>query len=348
MRENRATSLSLLVPLVFLMACSKAKESVQTFELKKSAEILEFHGNEAIQRFSNIDDICIDNADNLYVADSGWNKILKFNKNYELVTIFGEQGQGPGEFIAEPRSNPLRISFGNDRILYLLAPLSREILMFSTEGQYLGGTKLSYQFCDHPCANARGEIFLISRDPNYVVFAYDKNRVMLRRLVKRNEYVIPLDIKGEYIDDILVKKVLTNKDELVVCLNYSQRILHFDEKGSLVNSFTVDNAALKADLQKRKELLSPRSFIAPFELGLDSHGIIYLFYANSTIGRDEVYRYSLDGRPVDILRIPEYTTRTNCITSSGDILISNEKNGEFKIEVYKMIRPAKGYHHEER
>jgi hypothetical protein len=346
MKKTRHASLSFLLTLVFLIACSKAKEVVQIIELKKSAEILEFQGNGGHHKFGSIDDICIDDADNLYVADSGWNKILKFNKNYELIAIFGEQGQGPGEFLAEPKANPMRISFGNDRILYLLAPLSRQVLRFSTEGQYLGETRLRYQFCDSPRVNANGDVFLISRDPKYVIAVYDKNRALHKKLIKRDKHVLPSNVKSEYIDDILVKKALTNKGDLVVCLNYSQRILHFDKEGRLVNSFRVDNRSLRADLQKRRKSLPPRSFVVPFELGLDSHGIVYLFYANSTIGRDEVYRYGLDGRPIDILRIPAYTTRTNCINSSGDIMISNETNGEFKIEVYKLMSSLKGDHYE--
>lgn len=69
--------------------------------------------------FWHIDDLCCDDENNLYVADSGWNKIFKFNPGGRYLGSFGREGQGPGEFLAQPGRFPLRISFGNDGNIYV-------------------------------------------------------------------------------------------------------------------------------------------------------------------------------------------------------------------------------------
>lgn len=42
--------------------------------------------------FWHIDDLCCDDEGNLYVADSGWNKIFKFSPEGKFLGSFGRKG----------------------------------------------------------------------------------------------------------------------------------------------------------------------------------------------------------------------------------------------------------------
>lgn len=73
-------------------------------ELKKIGEIGPIVSKEENLYFWSISDICCDKEGNLYVADSGWNKIFKFNSEGKFLLSFGREGQGPGEFVAQPNA----------------------------------------------------------------------------------------------------------------------------------------------------------------------------------------------------------------------------------------------------
>ena len=61
--------------------------------LKKIAEIKETFPSNKDNYFWNICDLCCDKMGNLYVADSGWNKIFKFDSDFKFVISIGKEGQ---------------------------------------------------------------------------------------------------------------------------------------------------------------------------------------------------------------------------------------------------------------
>jgi len=105
--------------------------------LKKINEITEFHSNDGINFFLYIDSLCCDEDNNLYVADSGWNKIFKFNADGQYLVSFGREGQGPGEFLARPGRYPLKISVGNDSNIYITDSKSERLSIFTDVGSYI-------------------------------------------------------------------------------------------------------------------------------------------------------------------------------------------------------------------
>ena len=59
-------------------------------QLKKIGEINETFPDTEDNYFWCICDLCCDKKGNLYVADSGWNKIFKFDSDYKFVISAGK------------------------------------------------------------------------------------------------------------------------------------------------------------------------------------------------------------------------------------------------------------------
>jgi hypothetical protein len=114
--------LAITVLIAMIVNCAK-KEEVKTYEqtVENGITITSNNGIPADSTFKvvlkEVGFIDIENEDdlekrigyarsfdfdkdgNLYILDAKNSKIQKFDKNYNLISIFGGQGQGPGEFV---------------------------------------------------------------------------------------------------------------------------------------------------------------------------------------------------------------------------------------------------------
>lgn len=129
----------LFVTLVLNYRCKPSEENLDHIQnegriqsFKKTGEIAEGFSEGESNSFLSINSICSDEKNNLYVADSGWNRIFKFDSNGHSITSFGREGQGPGEFLGDGKPFQLRMSFGNDGNLYILDLGASRINVFSS------------------------------------------------------------------------------------------------------------------------------------------------------------------------------------------------------------------------
>jgi hypothetical protein len=343
-------SFLLLLELQFLTCnpvyANKEKKSDVVFRvLKKKGEIREDFTVGESNYFWHIDSICLDNDDNLYIADSGWNKIFKFDSDGKFITSFGQEGQGPGEFLASPRGNGLNITFGNDGNIYVVDKGNQRLSIFSKEGKYIKQFNFPRYLYDSATVNSKGDIYLISQSGEKVIDCYDKNYKLKKRFLDvalHFEFPIlqlPQQTRKyiqetKYISDKYIKKMITRKDHIIILSNYSLKILHFSENNELIKSFSIDNEIFIEDFKKRlSDAHSRERFILPFELYIDNKENIYLSYLNGSSKRREIYRYKLNGEFVDILRFPDVGGILFCIDSSGKIFVVVEKT---VIEIYEI------------
>jgi hypothetical protein len=270
----------------------------------------------------------IDDEDNLYVADSGWNRIFKFDPEGKYVTSFGREGQGPGEFLGD-RSHPLKISFGNDGNIYTTDSGNQRLTIFSKAGDVKKIFRIPAYLYDAAVVNSKGDIYLISKSRSKVIDCYDDRFRLKKRFLDIGFHLeFPLykppwkkEI-GMYITDKTIKKMIAKTDHIIVLSNYSYRVFHFDASNKAVDDFVIDHELLMDDLKDRlKKSISRNKFIFPFKACLDNSDNICLFYYNSSMEIHESYRYKInDGRFVDILRFPYRTNNSHyCIDSSGNI-----------------------------
>jgi|Deesub1362B_J571_1020462.scaffolds.fasta_scaffold00181_50 sugar lactone lactonase YvrE len=72
----------------------------------------------------------VDSAGNIYIVDSGNERIQKFDKNGKYIKTIGRKGQGPGEF-----DSPTSIFIDVEDNIYIKD--GREIEIFDKNGNFI-------------------------------------------------------------------------------------------------------------------------------------------------------------------------------------------------------------------
>ena len=347
--KERLSYFVLIISLVSYYCSSNSNQNSERniYSLSKIGEIKDNFSNGDANYFWHIDEICSDNENNMYIADSGWNKIFRFSSEGKYLFSFGEEGQGPGEFLASPRRSPLKVHFGNNSYVYISDQANQKISVFSKEGGLESQLFISYPIYDNALVNSKGEIYLFSNNEEKAINYFGNDMKIkesfldIQRLFKYPLYKPKKRWSAsELIDDIKIKKLITKRNHLIVISNISLRVFHFDEKNKLLDDFMVNNITFLSDFKKRlKKAVARNSFIAPFNACLDWDDNICLCYYNSSIDKDEIYRYKINGDFLDILRFPEKTTRIFCINGSRNLYAAIDNT---KIGIYKILKSSKG------
>lgn len=328
------------------VSCSQQREKVSKGKIKikyfiKIGEIGGNFRNEELNHFLHIDDICCDENNNLYVVDSGWNKIFKFNSQCQYITSFGSEGQGPGEIMGSPNRASLKISYGNDKNIYIVDSEDRRLSTFTPNGNFIKSFKLEGANRDKATVNSKGDIYLLSNRGQKVIDCYDKNLHLKESFLNiESHFKFPIyKPKIEIKENMgsFFKKVITKDDHLIGLSNFSLTAFHFNEENKLLNKFKIDNKIFKKDFKKRLKLALNRdrtSFISPFKLFLDNRENLCIIYYNSSIENWDIYRYRTDSNIIDILRYLEENIISVCADRTGNFyaIMSNKNTiGKFKI-----------------
>jgi hypothetical protein len=316
----------------------------QIVNLRKIGEIGESFSKEENGYFWRISDICCDRKGNLYVADSGWNRITKFNSSKGAVLSFGRAGQGPGEFLSDSGSTSLKISCGNDEKIYVTDPSNARAAVFAEDGKYLRAIPLQIRY-DRAVANKGGDVYLLGKGLPQTICCFGANLKQKACFLDRAvHFQFPLEkpknkiVAAELSDQDLQKRI-TRKDELVVLSNYALKAFIFGRENKLEKEFAIKETGLLDDIKTRLiDILrkSERGFLDPFNLILDQSDNLCLLYFNRKSRRNEMYRYSLDGRLLDISIFPERINMIGCVANDGRIyaVMKADKIGIFEISDY--------------
>ncbi len=342
--------LILLIFLCILVIIIYSQENeYRIYSFKKVGEIKEGFSSEESNYFWRIDDLCCDDENNLYVADRGWSKIFKFDPNGQFIMSFGREGQGPGEF----GGRGLGISLGNEGNIYVFDRGNFRLSVFSKKGEFVKSFSLPQYLYDKAQVNSEGDIYLISISGEKAIDCYDKNFKLknsfldierhfyypfLKPNFKRRTSSAPrIDIPRR-ITEYDLNKVITKKDHLIALSNNSLTVFHFDEENKLVNEFKMENRIFLDDFKKRlKSAVERGGFIAPFRMFLDEKENLCFLYYNSTLPfKWEVYRYSIDGTFLDILRFSEKISHPIYVDSFGNFYTTKEEDTE--IGIYRIDR----------
>lgn len=321
-------------------------DEIKIITFKRIGEITEGFTEGEENYFWHIDDMCCDDENNLYVADSGWNKIFKFNAKGEFVLSFGRKGQGPGEFYGRG----LRISFGNDGNIYVFDPGNFRLTAFSKKGKFVKSFSLPEYLYDRAQVNSKGDIYLVSTSGEKVIDCFDKNFKLKNSFLDIEHHFkypffkppsfAPRKEISRRISDGDLNKVITKKDHLIAFSNNSLTVFHFDENNKLINEFRIENRIFIDDFKKRlKSAVETAGFIEPFEVFLDENENLCFNYWNSTLPfKWEVYRYRIDGTFLDIVRFSEKILPPIYTDSLGNFYATIEERteiGMYRIEKQK-------------
>ncbi len=327
-------------------------------KIQKTGEIKEiFEPDNEINFFWKITGICCDQEDRIYVADSGWNKIFKFNSTGKCILSFGREGAGPGEFLGSAKGRNLRISAGNDGNIYVLDYGSWRMSVHSQNGVFIKQFKLHPYTSDTPVVNSKGEIYLLSNRGIRVVDHYDSNFNFKESLLDfeahlQFPYWKPQGLIGSRrTNEREVIKLITKDDNLVIVSNFSLRVFVFDQNNQKKNEFKIEEKTFIDDFKERLNRLKdensrlhqqPRKysrgdsfiFTVPFYAFLDGDDNLCLNYLRSDKSR-VIYRYKIDGTFMGIWLLPKDASQIKCTDSLNHLFGPREFNtsiGIYSIE----------------
>lgn len=309
----------------------------------KIGEIKDGFCEEEYNYFGKITSICVDEDDNIYVADSELHKIFIFNSEREYIDSFGIQGQGPGEFLGT-----LRISIGNDGKLYVTDDGNWRLLVFSTEGKLITQFPIRDFLRDKPIINSKGEIYLLSPSRLKVIDIFDKDIKLKKSLLEMNYHLdfpfisptkkmLPAVLQPSISN---VKKLLTKDDRLIVIFNNTQIVILLDNDHLLAKKFKIDHPRFIKDYKFRlNESILKGGWLDCFGSAFfDSDGNICLCYYNASLNSPEVYRYRKNGTFVDALRVKDINVITNRLfvvcDKKGNLFSINQDLA--KIIIYRL------------
>jgi len=325
-------------------------EKIEDISIIHLTKIKEFEANFSYDNeiiFGKIDSFCFDAENNVYIADSGWNKIFKFGQDGNYMTSFGQEGQGPGEFMGDPRGNPLKISFGNDGNFYVYDLGNTRLSFFSKNFEFIKSyiMPLKTRIIDTPVVSSTGDIYLVARIENKLIHKLDNNaKLKSSFLDSEDHFKFPFHKPAAsplFVGEFDLRKAITRQDHIIAVSNYSLTVFHFNDKDELINKFNVNNKLFMKDFSERIKLLNKNKkkkegTILPFYLFLDQSEKICLCYPNGSIDNFEIYRYKKDGVLQDVLRFPERVITPIECDHLGNIYARKREGNEMTIGKYQI------------
>lgn len=335
-KKDRIVICSFVV--MILLVCEAVKSQDIPMDLSMVNEIGPNFSKGGDEYFWRISDLSVDDEGNIYVADSGWNRIFKFNSDGAYIMSFGSEGQGPGEFLADPISNTLKLSFGRDGFIYVTDPGNGRFSVFSKDGEFVRSVKTDI-LSDDVVANSKGNIYLLQNRGPRLICCYTKERIRISCILDRQEHFEYPILKPKNpiydIDGSNLQKAITYDDKLVILSNYALKVFVYDQSHEKVSEFSIENQRLVQDISERLRTVMKRNengFLIPFTIAIDDESLC-LCYFNWTDQANELYRYSLEGELVSISRFP-IKIRMNCVVNlRGRVFaaIGSDRIGVFKV-----------------
>jgi hypothetical protein len=258
---------------------------------------------------------------------------------------FGQTGQGPGDFMGEPHTKPLRISFGRDKKIYVLDSGNQRISVFSKEGRFLGLRRIERLVNDSPAINSKGDLFIISKGGKHVVDCIDSDGRTKEEILDYDEFyryrffAEPKEFP-RLVNDVKLLKAIGPDDHLYILSNLRLEVYHYDGNCRFVNKFLVRNDRLLNDFQTRLQAsIAKRRYTQAFlNITVDnSNKLLCLIYFNGTTKKPEIYRYRKDGLLHDILLIPDENSRLFSMdTVENFYAVFNTESGTDTISIYNI------------
>jgi hypothetical protein len=339
---------AVVIAALLAYCCGRNIGESRTIPIYRLEEISEYSANISASLttgFSKCDSVCLDGEGYLFVADSGWNKIFKFGPAGRFAASYGEQGQGPGEFMGNPRSAPLKMSLGNDGKFYVYDPGNDRLSMFDSSFRFVRSRKMPFaaRVLDSAAVNGQGDIYFVSNVEGRLIHRFDKDLSRKNSFLDAKEHFsFPFRTPARFADspfvaDFHLRKAVMRDGTLVAVSNYALKAFVFDQADRLVRRFMIENRIFIKDFQERLSALATKKdegWIVPFHLIVDRFDMICLFYANESVRKYEIYKYDKNGTLVCILRFPDAVRPPFGCDEAGAFYACKIEDGEIRISKY--------------
>jgi len=217
-------------------------------------------------------DVLADVSGNIYVLDSGNNRIQKFDEDGNYLLTIGRKGQGPGEILnsqdieLDSHSNIIVFDMGNNRIT-----------KFDSKGNLIFSFNLKF----------RPSFGVLDSEDNFYVYCH-YNGKLIHKFNSQGQYLFSFmdEIKSEkkrieaYINR-LGKIVITQNDKILLVLTYPYTIYIYSSKGELLEKIITTVPYAQPPYIAPSTAIIPNAEITNFYIiGLDISPQGYIYCRN--------------------------------------------------------------------
>ncbi len=233
--------------------------------------------------------IAVDSFDNIYVTDTGNNRIQKFDSDGNFILKFGGEGGGNGQF-----EEPLGVAVDSDDNIYVGDSGNNRIQKFDSNGNFIltfgtgGGGNGQFEAPTGVAISSTDDVYVVDSGNNRIQ-VFDSNGSFLLKFgsegTDRGQFQEPVGIALDTVDNVYVADAGNN------------RILKFNSIGGFLVmwGFGVKNGSdnFQTCMNKCEEGISGNGegqFNLP--LGIDSTGKIHV--GDSGNDRIQVFRIDVE------------------------------------------------------
>lgn len=184
--------------------------------------------------------VALDSAGNIYVLDTGNNRIQKFTRDGKYLATIGRFGQGPGEF-----NYPAWLDIDGVGNLYVTDPFNERVQVLKPDGSDLRTIKFSDGRIGNIFVRTDGKLVMGQATISFRFLTPDEKKPAgLPKLVKildaegrlLCEFGEMLDMKEELLTNTVNQFVLTvdEKDHIYLAFPYQNRIEKYSPDGKLL------------------------------------------------------------------------------------------------------------------
>ncbi|MEW6455836.1 MAG: NHL repeat-containing protein [Acidobacteriota bacterium] len=176
-------------------------------------------------------DVIADERGNIYVLDSGNNRIQKFDKNGNYLLTIGKKGQGPGEIL-----NSQDIEFDSKGNILVFDKGNNRITKFDSQGKLIDSFNLKFQ----------PSFGVLDSDDN--IYVYERyNGKLIHKFNSQGEHLFSfldeIKIEQKRIEphlNYLGRIVTTEDDKIFLVLIYPYTIYVHDKEGKLLEKIITE------------------------------------------------------------------------------------------------------------
>lgn len=156
--------------------------------------------------------ISVSRDDHVYVCDDTKKKVYVFDKNLDVLFIFGASGDGPGQL-----QSPSDIAFDSDNCVFVADSERKRVMKFTPQGKFVSEFEIKGQSSEFElgiCIGPRGQMF-VSDFWNHCVVVFDAAGNFVtsfgRKGVEPGEFDMPAGIAVDCDGYVYVCDQLNNR-----------------------------------------------------------------------------------------------------------------------------------------
>jgi len=255
----------------------------------------------------------VDQNGNLFVYDRAQYKIFKFDKAFNFVKSFGNDGSGPGEFKRTNRfSHGISLNIGKDGNLYGHDMYGTKIAAYDTDGNYLHDYRVPFMMPFKPVVDEKKNIYIPSTNQG-AIDKYDPKMNCLTTLLSSDVYRSFLMFEpGFYMKEMHTKANgynthfdLTQGNRLLVFIANTSTLCIFKED-KLEKKFSLWPAQslkrYKEDMDSREDTDKWFFLFFNFFVDMDNEEYFYLQYGTDIKNKvSSTYQFNLKGELIKVL-----------------------------------------------